>query len=211
MNVGVISCGASNVTSVTNAIHKIGYKATLLTEPDQKTDFLILPGVGNFGTATVRLNETGFAEYIRSHVDEGKPVIGICLGMQIIFESSAESEGARGLCIHEGHFDKLQEPSSRDQSSPPNIGYNFVEFRMQQESHPLEKSFSRLNGYYYFLHSYALRKEPDTTDVLGVSSFNSEKVIPYTLKENVCGIQFHPERSGYRGLQLLTETIEFLK
>ena len=85
MKLGVISCGGSNVTSVVKALGKAGYKASLLTTPDQKVDFLIMPGVGAFGAAIKRLNNSGFSEYLRQHVCEGKPAIGICLGMQIIY------------------------------------------------------------------------------------------------------------------------------
>ncbi len=211
MKIGVISSGGSNVTSVINAVHKIGHDTILLNKPDRKADFLIMPGVGNFGTASRRLNDSGFMEYIKDHVKEGKSIMGICLGMQLLFETSAEDEKSIGLCFYQGHFEKIPEPISLDQRSPPNIGYNFVEFIPQRDDFSATVDFSCLSGYYYFLHSYAISTLTTETEIIGISKFNNKKIIPFVLKENICGIQFHPERSGLRGLKLLSKTIDILK
>ena len=108
MKIGIISSGGSNITSVINAVHKIGYQTIVLNKPDRKVDFLMMPGVGNFGTASRRLNNSGFLEYIKNHVKEEKPLIGICLGMQLLFETSAEDDSVNGLGIHKGHFTNYQ-------------------------------------------------------------------------------------------------------
>jgi imidazole glycerol phosphate synthase glutamine amidotransferase subunit len=131
MNIGVISGGGSNITSVINAVHKIGYKTIALNKPDRKVDFLMMPGVGNFGTAARKLNDSGFLENIKNHTKEGKSMMGICLGMQLLFETSAEDDSVHGLSFHKGHFEKIPEPTSLDQRSPQNIGYNFFEFTSQ--------------------------------------------------------------------------------
>ena len=211
MKVGIINFWGSNITSVINAVHKIGYKIIVLNKPDRKFDFLMMPGVGNFGTAARKLNDSDFPEYIRNHIKEGKPMMGICLGMQLLFETSAEDESAQGLSYYKGHFEKIPEPMSLDQRSPPNIGYNFVEFTSHGSESSVAIDLSYLNGYYYFLHSYALSKIPVGTKMIGISEFNNKKIIPFVLKENTCGIQFHPERSGLRGLKFLSKVINMLK
>jgi imidazole glycerol phosphate synthase glutamine amidotransferase subunit len=210
MKLGVISCGGSNVTSVVNALGKAGYKASLLTTPDQKVDFLIMPGVGAFGAAIKRLNDGGFSEYLRQHVREGKPAIGICLGMQILFESSEEDEAVAGLGIFRGRFLKLLAHSSPELRSPPNIGYSYVSF-MVREGSATKRDFSDLDGYYYFMHSYALKRAAASMDVVGMTRFNDETIVPFVQRANICGIQFHPERSGTQGLNLLARTIDALK
>ncbi len=211
MKMGVISCGGSNVTSVVNAFSKLGHAPELMTAPDRKVDLLIMPGVGTYGKGSRRLIETGFSDYIRNHIKEGKPVIAICLGMQMLFESSEEDPSSPGLAILEGHFTRLKDPSVQGLRSPPNIGYNFVEFRRQGVAGPLVEKLSYLSGHYYFLHSYAMKETMATIDIVGVSSFNEEIIIPFALHENICAMQFHPERSGLRGLKLLAQTIDILK
>jgi glutamine amidotransferase/cyclase len=210
MKIDVISCGGANVTSVANALRKSGYDNSLLTAPDRESDFLVMPGVGAFGSAVKRLDESGFTEYIRQHVRAGKPIIGICLGMQILFESSDEDESAAGLGILEGCFRKLLAQSSPELRSPPNIGYNYVSFGTQEGS-KVKGNFSDLDGHYYFLHSYALKQATASADVFGITHFNDETFIPFVMRANVCGIQFHPERSGIAGLRLLARTIEALR
>ena len=208
MKISIISCGGSNVTSVANALTKIGHEPELLTAPDRRTDFLIMPGVGAFGTALKRLNETGFADYIKEHVSAGKPTLGICLGMQIMFESSEEDPAAKGLSIFPGHFQKLKQHSSPELRCPPNIGYSLVEFRMR---HDESRDDAVLDGYYYFLHSYALKEISAEIDSFGVSNFNDEAMFPFVMRQRVCGVQFHPERSGPRGLKTLSHLIQLLK
>lgn len=210
MKIGIISCGGSNVTSVANAFRKVGYDTSLITAPDRETDFLIMPGVGAFGSAVKRLDNSGFSEYIQRHVRSGKPAIGICLGMQILFESSEEDESAKGLGVFEGCFRKFLTHPSPELRSPPNIGYSYVCFKTQ-EGRDVLGNFSELDGYYYFLHSYALKQATASVDVFGTTQFNDETFIPFVLRANVCGIQFHPERSGMAGLNLLARTIEALK
>jgi imidazole glycerol phosphate synthase glutamine amidotransferase subunit len=211
MKMGVISCGGSNVTSVVNALSKVGHEPELLTAPDRKVDFLIMPGVGTYGNGTRRLAETCFSDFIRNHIKEGKPVVAICLGMQMLFESSEEDPSSPGLEIFGGHFTRLKDPSKQGLLSPPNIGYRYVEFRRQGVEGPLAEKLAYLNGHYYFMHSYALKETPASIDIVGLSNFNEEIFIPFLLHENLCGIQFHPERSGPRGLKLLAQTIDFLK
>lgn len=211
MKMGVISCGGSNVTSVVNALRKVGHCSELMTEPDRKVDFIIMPGVGTYGNGTRRLAETGFSDFIRNHIKEGKPVIAICLGMQMLFESSEEDLSTPGLAIFGGHFTKLKDPPLLGLRSPPNIGYNYVEFRRHDVAGPLAEKLTYLSGYYYFLHSYALKETTASIDIVGVSNFNDERIIPFALHENICGMQFHPERSGPRGLKLLAQVVDILK
>jgi imidazole glycerol phosphate synthase glutamine amidotransferase subunit len=209
MRIGVISCGGSNVTSVMNALRKIGYSPDLLTAPGAAADLLIMPGVGAFGAATRRMADSGFGQYLKEHIDAGKPTIGICLGMQILFDSSEEDPAAKGMSVFPGHFRKLLAHSSPELRSPPNIGYGYVQF--ESRGGAPKRDLSDLNGYFYFLHSFALKDLPDPIDTFGVSKFNDETLYPYVLRGNVCGVQFHPERSGPAGLTLLARSIEALR
>ena len=204
MKTGVISCGNSNITSVVNALHYIGLEAMVLSEPDTSCDLLIMPGVGSFDSGMFHLEHSGFYSVIRNHIASGKPFIGICLGMQMLFESSEEGI-TPGLSIFKGRLCKLVGHESVELKNPPNIGYNYVDF----SSKPGNKSVTgECNGYYYFLHSYALKEAPDAARVLGKSIFSEELFFPFFLKDNVCGIQFHPERSGRRGLALMEQVVK---
>ena len=106
MKTGVISCGGGNVTSIVNALNYIGVNPTLITHPSEQPDFLIMPGVGAYDSGIERLHASGFFNQIKEHVACGKPFIGICLGMQMLFEGSEEGT-AHGLSIIEGQMELL--------------------------------------------------------------------------------------------------------
>lgn len=207
MKIGIVSCGGSNVTSVVNALLHIGVEPVLITRPETGYDFLIMPGVGAFDSGIQRLRSSGFFEFIQEHIARKKPFIGICLGMQML--SSGSEEGTEtGLSVLDGDFVKLGKDAGDTERMPPNIGYNYVDFTSINDGGFVGDEF---NGYYYFLHSYAYKKCPDEARIVGTAKFNSEVFYPFFVRENLCGLQFHPERSGRRGLALLSRVIEEMR
>ena len=179
----------------------------LLSEPEEACDFLIMPGVGSFDSGIHHLKSSGFHQHIVEHIDTGKPFIGICLGMQILFETSEEGTEC-GLSVLRGHLEKLSEGREKNSRVVPNIGYNFVSFSDDKYGHLIGKE---LNGFYYFLHSYALKKKPGENIKIGTSRFNNQNYYSFFVRENICGIQFHPERSGNRGLLLISRVIQSMQ
>ena len=113
-----------------------------------------------------------------------------------------------GLSLLSGHFDKLSSGTEKNSRVAPNIGYNFVDFSGNKDGHSIGEA---LNGFYYFLHSYALKQKPGEKLEIGTSKFNNQNYYSFFVRENICGIQFHPERSGNRGLLLLSRVIESMQ
>lgn len=206
MTIGVLSCGGSNITSVVNALVYIDVEPELITEPGGRFDFLIMPGVGAFDAGIQRLRAAGLADVVREHIAAGRPFVGICLGMQMLFDGSDEGSET-GLSVLSGRFVKLGAGAGEGDRMPPNIGYNYVDFSADGAESPLGAD---TNGYYYFLHSYAIEEKPEGCSVVGATRFNDEAFFPFFIRDNVCGIQFHPERSGRKGLGLLSRVIEVM-
>ncbi len=204
MKIGIINSGFSNITSVQNALKEININSELINSDDTSYDLIIMPGIGSFGYAMDSMKNSFLFDMISLHNQNQKPIIGICLGMQLLFESSDESPSANGFGFLDGHFEKLNMPNKESPNSrkPPNIGYNNVNFQNNEGIESL-KDLNTSNGYYYFLHSYALKNTKELYQVSSSSTFNGQKFIPFLIKDNICGIQFHPERSGINGLNLL--------
>jgi len=207
LKIGIISCGKSNVSSVANALSHVGLYPVRLSNPEEDCDFLIMPGVGSFDSGIHHLKLSGFYQYIVEHINTGKPFIGICLGMQILFNTSEEGTEC-GLSVLSGHLEKLSSETKNNSRVQPNIGYNFVNFSNNQDGNLIGEE---LNGFYYFLHSYALKQNPGNNLEIGTSIFNNQIYYSFFVRENICGIQFHPERSGNRGLLLISRVIEFMQ
>ena len=202
LEVGIIDFGISNITSVTNAFQKIGFTCHLINEEnhDFAADVLVLPGVGNFGYLAAQLKVSKLKERILSHYNKGLPIIGICLGMQILFERSDESPSSKGLGLISGEVRKLiSEESEIVRRSVPNIGYNLVN-TLAEKPISFTLNTDSLSGYYYFLHSYAVFDCLEDTELQGFTEFSDKQFVSFFLRKNLCGIQFHPERSGEKGL-----------
>jgi len=207
LKIGIISCCKSNVSSVANALSHVGLNPVLLSKPEEACDFLIMPGVGSFDSGIHHLKLSGFYQYIVEHINTGKPFIGICLGMQILFNTSEEGTEC-GLSVLSGHLEELSDGTEKNSRIAPNIGYNFVDFSGNKDGHLIGEE---LNGFYYFLHSYALKQKPGENLEIGTSKFNNQNYYSFFVRENICGIQFHPERSGNRGLLLISRVIESMQ
>ena len=178
-----------NLRNVRRACEEAGAPARISSSPDAVAgaDALILPGVGAFGEAVRRIDEVGLRVPILAHVNAGKPLLGICLGMQLLFDASEESPGARGLGVLGGSVRRLG-----DGVKIPHIGWNDV---IPSVANPLVQE----SAVYYFVHSFAAEVVPETVALTGYGGEFSAAV----RKGNVYGVQFHPEKSQSAGLALL--------
>ena len=212
MKIGIINAGFSNIASVQNALNEINIKSELINSNNSSYDLIIMPGIGNFGYAMDSMRNSYLFDMIYNHNQSQRPIIGICLGMQLLFESSDESPSANGFGFLDGHFEKLAMPNKESCKSrkPPNIGYNNVNFQNNADIKFLN-DLSTSNGYYYFLHSYALQNAQKSYQVSSSSTFNGQEFTPFLIQDNICAIQFHPERSGVNGLNLFSLIINHFK
>ena len=192
----IIDYDAGNTLSVQRALSHLSYDAILTDDPEKirNASHLILPGVGSFGNAMEELSRRGLIEVIREAVRSGVYFLGICLGLQLLFESSEESPDVEGLSILEG---KILRIPKADGLSVPQIGWNSLEIK------PESRLFSGIdNGVYtYFVHSYYL-KAFDEKIVSSVCEYGVS-VHASVERENVFACQFHPEKSGKVGLKIL--------
>lgn len=198
--IAVVDYDAGNVKSVEKAIEKLGAKHILTSDPAEiaKADAVILPGVGNFGDCVSKLQERGLDIALKEYAASGKPFLGICVGLQLLFDESEESPGVKGLSILPGKIKKF--PASAD-LKVPQIGWNDI---VESKGRLLEGIPAET--YFYFVHSFYLECEDPSIvtsrTVYGVTYDSSVE------KGNVFATQFHPEKSSDAGLKVLTN---FLK
>ena len=193
--ISILDYGMGNLRSVEKAFERVGAEAVVTRDPDRirSAAGLVLPGVGAFPKAMKAVRELGFDVLMREHVDAGKPALGICLGMQLLFESSSELGGAEGLGLIEGDVAELEAPGLK----VPHIGWNEVAW---SNGTPLAEGLASPTAFYH-VHSFAPRPA-STDDVLGRSVYGSE-FASVVGRGKVFGVQFHPEKSGPDGLALL--------
>lgn len=191
--IGIIDYKLNNLRSVQKAFEKVGAVSFISSDPNElaRSDKLVLPGVGAFGKAMENIKSLNLAEVIRSHVARGKPLIGICLGMQLLFTRSYENGVHDGLNFINGEV-KLFPNSVK----VPHIGWNQVEIRRQSK---ILTSVAD-NSFVYFVHSYYAEPKEDVTLATTEYAFHFASVVQ---RENVFGIQFHPEKSQVAGLHML--------
>ena len=199
--IGIIDYDAGNIRSVEKALSYLGEKTVVSRDPDilKSVDKVILPGVGSFGQAMENLHRYELVPVIRDMIEDGKPFLGICLGLQLLFESSEESPGAEGLGILKGKILKIH-------SSPglkiPHMGWNSLQL---QNNGRLFRNIPQ-DTYVYFVHSYYLQaQEPEI--VKAVTGYGTE-IHASVEKDNVFACQFHPEKSGKYGLEILKNFAE---
>jgi imidazole glycerol-phosphate synthase subunit HisH len=200
-SVAIIDYGMGNVRSVMNALSEIGAESELVAEPASvsKFDRVILPGVGAFAQAIAKLRESGMADELTKYVATGKPVLGICLGMQLMCSTSSEDGEHKGLDWVKAKVVRFPEAEGL---KVPHMGWNGLRF---SSGDPL---FANLEdgGDVYFVHSYYVDCEDKQDEIA-----KTEHGIPFTSmfrRKNVSGMQFHPEKSQQIGLTLLSN---FLK
>ncbi len=198
--IALIDYGISNLRSVQKAFEHLGAAVTLASAPAQldEADRLILPGVGAFPAGMHGLRERGLIQAIRNAVREGKPLLGICLGMQLLFESSNEMGETEGLGLLPGQVTRISGSSSMVSGlKVPHMGWNQLE---RVSDHPLVCDLVS-GSYAYFVHSYAVYPQQREI-VLATTNYGGSfaSIVGYG---KVCGLQFHPEKSQAVGLKLL--------
>ena len=199
--IGIIDYDAGNIRSVEKALSYLGEKTVVSRDPDilKSVDKVILPGVGSFGQAMENLHRYELVPVIRDMIEDGKPFLGICLGLQLLFESSEESPGAEGLGILKGKILKI--PSSPGLKIP-HMGWNSLQL---QNNGRLFRNIPQ-DTYVYFVHSYYLQaQEPEIVKAL--TGYGTE-IHASVEKDNVFACQFHPEKSGKYGLEILKNFAE---
>lgn len=194
--IGIIDYDAGNIMSVKKALDYLGKESIITKDPDilLNASHVILPGVGSFGDAMKRLNEYGLVSIINKIVEKNIPFLGICLGLQLIFEESEESEGIKGLSLLPGKIVKFDKT---DDLKVPQIGWNSLKFPKESK---LFKGIEE-DSYVYFVHSYYL-KATNRSDVAATSDYG---IIYDAAVEsgNIYACQFHPEKSSDVGLKIL--------
>jgi imidazole glycerol-phosphate synthase subunit HisH len=194
--IAVVDYGMGNRRSVQKALEHVGAPAVITRDHDElrAADGLLIPGVGAFPLAMRNLHELGLAELIRARAAQHAPILGICLGMQLLFDSSQELERTEGLGLIRGEVTWLQTGGLR----VPHIGWNEVSF--ERES-PLTDGLPEAGCPFYHVHSLAARPL-DRADVVGTSEYG-ERFATIVAHGSVFGVQFHPEKSSAHGLRML--------
>ena len=204
----IIDYDAGNIKSVEKALQFLN--AAVKISRDRETilnsDKVILPGVGAFGDAMDKLNRYGLTDVIRDFTQTGKPFLGICLGLQLLFESSEESPGVKGLGILKGKVQRIPKSYTADDGQVihqkvPQIGWNNLDIN------PSSRLFKGIEGspYVYFVHSYYLTAE--NYEDVAARTFYGTEIHAAVEKDNIFATQFHPEKSSNVGLLLLSNFV----
>ena len=192
----IIDYKSGNLKSISNGFKKIGidYRITDDNEVIANSDYLVLPGVGAFGSAMENLKP--FEDVIYEHVQDGKPFLGICLGQQVLMSESEEAPGVKGLDLFKGHVELLHEGVKI-----PHMGWNKLNVK---NSSPI---LDGIDGeYFYFVHSYHVIPD-DESIIAGTCEYGGE-VVASLSQNNLFSTQFHPEKSGKAGLKILKNFTE---
>lgn len=202
--IAIIDYGMGNLHSVSKAVERLGCEMIVTSDPEQilAADGAILPGVGAFGDAMGNLRETGLVDVVKAYAASGKPLLGICLGMQLLFTESEEHGVHQGLDLLPGRVVRFQ-----GAFKVPHMGWNELEFK---QSSPLFEGVEP--GHVYFVHSYHALPEL-SSDLLAVSDYH-QPVTAIVGRGSLFGMQFHPEKSGELGMALLEKFVglaEFAK
>ena len=194
--VTVLDYGAGNLRSVVRAFEHSGTAVRLTDDPvvAREADRLVLPGQGHFGQCMGRLEASGLGDAVREHVAAGRPFLGICVGMQLLFARSEEAPDAPGLGLLPGRVERL-----RTDLPLPHVGWNSVTWTRPGDA--LLRGVDDRPRYFYHVHSYAVH-EAGTPDVLGRSEYQAS-FASVVGRDAVWGIQFHPEKSQEDGLHIL--------
>ena len=198
--IAILDYGMGNLRSVEKALERVGAEAEITADRSraESADGVILPGVGAFPRAMGRVREIGLDELVDGRLEAGVPVLGICLGLQLLFESSVENEGASGLSLLDG----IVAPLEPNGYKVPHIGWSPVRWEHSSElTDGLEEETP-----FYFVHSFAPRPASDE-DVLGTAAYGARFACAVE-RPPLYGVQFHPEKSSSAGLRLLSNFLD---
>jgi|TARA_Y100000294_G_scaffold155775_1_gene156254 glutamine amidotransferase len=198
--IGIIDAKFGNLASVINAVKYLGHNYNLLNKPTKIESYshFILPGVGSYNKAAKKLNSLGWYQAIKDLTDASTPLLGICLGMQLMFEEGEENGKIKGLRLFKG---KCKLFSKNNKLALPHMGFNLV-------NHNKSKIWNNIPNPspFYFLHSYRIKDVED--DALISKTNYGENFISFIEKKKIFGAQFHPEKSHKLGLKLINNFIE---
>ncbi len=211
MKFTIIDYGTGNILSIIKSFQKNGIE--LNVSSDNKTiknsSCLILPGVGAFEPAVRTLHDLNLFNVIKNFVESGKPVLGICLGMQLFMTKSFEFGENYGLDLIDGTVEKIKIDENFQKFKLPHIGWREVnEYNLSYDNSPYFKNI--FNKKFYFVHSFE-SKPNDKKIILGSCRYFETKINSIILKDNIIGCQFHPEKSGKNGLKFIESFINFAK
>ena len=199
--IAIIDYDAGNLKSVEKALQFLGQECVITRDFHEikKADKVILPGVGSFGDAVSQLKKYELDKVIHEVAAEQKPFLGICLGLQLLFEGSEESEGVEGLHLLDGEILRIPE---QEGLKIPNIGWNSLDLQNNG------RLFENLNGnpFVYFVHSYYLKAREES--IVKATIEYSIHIHASVEKDNIFACQFHPEKSGTVGLQILSNFVK---
>ena len=189
----ILDYGMGNVRSIINSLKKIKVETFLYSEKKNSDfDALIIPGVGSFDAA-MKIIGKKYIKFINKAKSEKKLIIGICLGLHIFFTTGYEGKKTKGLNLIEGSVKKIKSKRL------PNIGWKFLQFRSKRFQRFSKKEF-------YFVHSFEVLPK-NKRNVVATTNYNNRQIVSIIKKENVVGIQFHPEKSRSQGLEILKKII----
>lgn len=205
--ISVVNYGTGNVKSVVAAMIKLGFNVNYTDDPNLilSSDAIVLPGVGAFKYGMENLHKKGLVDTVKYFAQTKRKVLGICLGMQLLVDEGHEFGIHKGLGFFDGQVISLKNfASSADKLSLPHVGWNSID-TSEKGSHLFDAN-NGSRSLYYFLHSYAL-KTSSKQDVLAYTEYSNISFPSIIQKENIIGMQFHPEKSGEIGLNLLKKVL----
>lgn len=203
--IAIIDYGAGNIQSVYKALKFIGADCKVTSDKDEilNADGAILPGVGSFGDAMDTMTKRGIKDTIIEYTKSGKPFLGICLGLQLLFPESEETPGVKGLDIFKGTITKI--PNQNRTLKIPHMGWNNISIKQKNGI------FKDIEGepYVYFVHSFYLKAQ--NKDIVAATTQYGVEIDAAVQKGNIIATQFHPEKSGEVGLKMLKNFVEMVK
>jgi len=210
-SVAVIDYGMGNLHSVAKALEKVGEGVEIHVSSDAQTilnaDRVVLPGVGAMRDCMGEITRLGLDSVIREFVDSGKPLFGVCVGMQVLLQSSAENNGVTCLGVLPGQVeyfgDDLSDIKTGDKLKIPHMGWNQVH---QEIEHPMWKGIPQ-DARFYFVHSFYA--QPGNPDLIAASTSYGFPFTSAVSKDNVFAVQFHPEKSQHSGLDLYANFLKW--
>ena len=212
MRVGILNYGLGNLLSIARAFESVGVKETSIVTDEfgiMNSDLLVLPGVGAFPKAMENLKNRGISEQLEARFSSGMPTLGICLGMQLMFESSEEFGATQGFGIFEGTVAQISSRNSLSQEARRvRMGWYPLEFMESKAASDLSRGVHPSDRV-YFAHSYGLRDD-NFSHQLAVSPDGKHSLVSIVAFESNYGVQFHPEKSGKIGLKILDNLVNRL-